>query len=203
MKVVIVDYKMGNVRSVLRSFEKFTNDITISADPQDLKTATHIVLPGVGSFADGMKNLEESGVIPTLIEEVTKNKIPFLGICLGMQLLASVGYEGGKKNGLNLISGHVRKLIPTEKEPVPHVGWNEIHKKFDHPILHEINDGTDFYFVHGYHFLPDDKNNIISITPYLGEVVSIVADGNIIGMQFHPEKSQISGFKIIKNFLEL
>lgn len=203
MKVVIVDYKMGNVRSVLRSFEKFTSNITISADQEDLKTATHIVLPGVGSFSDGMKNLEESGIIPTLIEEVTKNKIPFLGICLGMQLLASIGHEGGEKKGLNLISGHVKKMIPTEKEPVPHVGWNEIHRKSDHSILHEINDGTDFYFVHGYRFLPDDKNHIISTTPYLGEVASIVASNNIIGVQFHPEKSQISGFKIIKNFLEL
>jgi len=203
MKVVIIDYQMGNVRSVLRSFEKFTSNVIVSNNPEDLKTATHIVLPGVGSFTDGMNNLEKSGLITTLKEEVLQNKIPFLGICLGMQLLASIGYEGGEKEGLNLISGKIEKMIPTANEPVPHVGWNEIHKKLDHPILKEISDGADFYFVHSYHFIPDNQKNIVTTTPYLGEFVSIIAENNIIGVQFHPEKSQISGFKIIENFLGL
>lgn len=201
MKVVIIDYQMGNVRSVLRSFEKFVSNVVVSNNPDDLKTATHIVLPGVGSFADGINNLEKSGLIPTLKEEVIQNKIPFLGICLGMQLLASVGYEGGEKKGLDLIQGNVKKMIPQPNEPVPHVGWNEIYKKSDHPILNGINDGTDFYFVHSYHFTPNNQENAIAITPYLGKFVSIVAENNIVGVQFHPEKSQISGFKIIENFL--
>ena len=203
MKVVIIDYQIGNVKSVLRSFEKFTSNVIISDDPKDLKTATHIVLPGVGSFTDGMDNLEKSGLIPTLKEEVLQNKIPFLGLCLGMHLLASIGYEGGERKGLDLISGKVQKMIPSTKEPVPHVGWNELHKKLDHPILKGINDGTDFYFVHSYHFTPDNQRNAVTTTPYLGEFVSIVAENNIIGVQFHPEKSQIAGFKIIENFLEL
>jgi len=203
MKVVIIDYKMGNVRSVARSFEKFTSNVIVSNNPDDLKTATHIVLPGVGSFSDGIDNLEKSGLIPTLKEEVIQNKIPFLGICLGMQLLASIGYEGGEKKGLDLIPGSVKKMIPAINEPVPHVGWNEIHKKSEHPILKGINDNTDFYFVHSYHFIPDDQKNAVTTTSYLGEFVSIVAENNIIGVQFHPEKSQISGFKIIENFLGL
>lgn len=203
MKVVIIDYQMGNVRSVLRSFEKFTNDVVVSGNIEDLKTATHIVLPGVGSFNDGMTNLNKLGITQTLKEEVTQNKIPFLGICLGMQLLATTGHEGGEKEGLNLIPGQVKKMIPTASEPIPHVGWNEIHKKSDHPILKEINDGTDFYFVHSYHFIPQNEKNIIATTPYVGEFTSIIAENNIIGAQFHPEKSQIAGFKIIKNFLEL
>ncbi len=203
MKVVIIDYKIGNIKSVLRSFEKFTKDVVISDNPADLKTATHIVLPGVGSFADCMKSLNESGFIPTLIEEVLQNKIPFLGICVGMQMLATIGLEGGEEKGLNFISGKVQKMIPLKNEPIPHVGWNEIKKQSDHPIMNGINDGTDFYFVHSYHFIPNNKKNIVAITPYAGEVASIVAENNIIGVQFHPEKSQIAGFKIIENFLAL
>ncbi len=153
MKVVIIDYQMGNTKSVLRSFEKFTSDVIISSDPFDLQSATHIVLPGVGSFADGKRHLEEMGIIPSLFHEVGTKKTPFLGICLGMQLLASVGNEVKETAGLNLIPGVVKKLMPTNDMPVPHVGWNEIKIKQNHDLLEGIKDDTDFYFVHSYHFV--------------------------------------------------
>lgn len=201
MKVVIIDYQMGNTKSVLRSFEKFTSDVMISSDPDVIESATHLVLPGVGSFADGKKHLEEMAIIPALIKQVKVNKTPFLGICLGMQLLASKGTEVEEMEGLDLIPGVVKKLIPTAQMPVPHVGWNEIKIRQDHQLLEGVKDDTDFYFVHSYHFDVADSNHIIATTPYTLDVASIIGCDNIVGTQFHPEKSQVSGLKLIKNFL--
>jgi len=203
MKVVIIDYQMGNTKSVLRSFEKFTSDVIISSDSFDLQSATHIVLPGVGSFADGKRHLEEMGIIPSLFHEVGTKKTPFLGICLGMQLLASVGNEVKETAGLNLIPGVVKKLMPTNDMPVPHVGWNEIKIKQNHDLLEGIKDDTDFYFVHSYHFVCDNPECVIATTPYTTDFCSIVGYENIFGTQFHPEKSQVSGLRLIKNFLSL
>lgn len=201
MKVVIIDYQMGNTKSVLRSFEKFTSDVMISSNLSVIESATHLVLPGVGSFADGKKHLEEMEIIPALIEQVKVNKTPFLGICLGMQLLASKGNEVEETLGLDLIPGVVKKLIPTSEMPVPHVGWNEIKIKQNHQLLEGIKDDADFYFVHSYHFDVANPDNIIAATPYTVDIASIIGCDNIVGTQFHPEKSQVSGLKLIKNFL--
>lgn len=202
MSVVIIDYGLSNLGSIFRSFEECGAQVAVSKEPSDLATASHIVLPGVGSFCDGMRNITEQGWVEPLKTEVLQNKIPLLGICLGMQIMAESGTEGGTSPGLGLIPGQVRKLPRQEGERIPHVGWNEIQKRGDHPILNSVSDRANFYFVHSYHFVTDDEN-IIATTPYAGGFVSIIARDNIIGTQFHPEKSQSEGFQVIRNFLEL
>ena len=204
MSVHIIDYGMGNLLSVQRAFEKCGADVKITENPEDLYSATHIVLPGVGAFADGMNNLIRGNWQKVLNEIVEKKQIPLLGICLGMQLLATYGYEGGKIEGLNYIPGKIVKLEPKEAfERVPHVGWNEIKIINDNELLEGIKDNTDFYFVHSYKYVEDDKNNAICKTDYCGEFTSVVYKDNVWGVQFHPEKSQKAGFKLIKNFLSL
>jgi glutamine amidotransferase len=202
MEVAIVDTGLCNLGSIFRSFEECGARTVVSKSPSDLKSATHIVLPGVGSFADGMRNLREQGWVEPLQEEVLGNGIPLLGVCLGMQLLAEWGLESGETRGLGFIKGHVDKLKKRSDERIPHMGWNEIEKKQEHPILNGIQPGTNFYFVHSYCFLPQDEDRTIATTPYAGGFTSIVGEKNWIGVQFHPEKSQTAGFQIIRNFLE-
>lgn len=199
---LIIDYGLGNLQSVKRAFEECGADAFISDNPDDLKHATHIVLPGVGAFNDGMANLTRNGWTEAIRSEVLDAGIPLLGICLGMQLLARKGLEGGETNGLDLIPGIVEKLTPdTAGTRIPHVGWNEIYPSETHPLLNGIAYGTDFYFVHSYHFVLDNMQDAIAVTPYCGRFVSAIARGNVHGVQFHPEKSQKYGFQIIRNFL--
>ena len=204
MSVVIVDYGMSNLNSIQRALEECGAQNPIAIDnPRELRTADRIVLPGVGAFGDGIEHLKAQGWIEVIREEVLENKIPLLGICLGMQLLASKGFESGQHDGLDLIPGNVKKLEPIgENEKIPHVGWNEVHYNRDNHLFNGIPDGRDFYFVHSYHFVPDDPKDIIGTTPYCGGVVSAVNRGNVFGTQFHPEKSIPSGFDLIKNFLD-
>ncbi|HBR18402.1 MAG TPA: imidazole glycerol phosphate synthase subunit HisH [Deltaproteobacteria bacterium] len=204
MAVLIIDYGMGNLSSVKRAFEECGADAFISEKPEDLKSATHVILPGVGAFRDGIANLTERGWIPEIKEAVLNDGIPFLGICLGMQLLADSGVEGGDSQGLGLIPGDVRLLEPDSIEVrVPHVGWNEIHKTRQHALLEGIPDGTDFYFVHSYHLVPTKSDYIMATTPYCGTFVSAVVLDNVFGVQFHPEKSSRPGFQLISNFLKI
>lgn len=204
METVIIDYGMGNLLSVQRAFEKCGSDAVISDNPLDLREAEHIVLPGVGAFPDAMKNLKSEGWVQELNRAVLEKETPFLGICLGMQLLADIGYEGTICKGLGYIPGEVVLFEKTEQnERIPHVGWNEIVKIQDIPLLDEIEDKTNFYFVHSYHFVPKNIDYVAALTPYCGEFVSIVTNYNIVGTQFHPEKSQKAGFKLIKNFLAM
>ena len=204
MSVVIVDYGMSNMNSIQRALEECGAPNPIATDnPKDIRTADRIVLPGVGAFGDGIEHLKAQGWIEVIREEVLENKIPLLGICLGMQLLASKGFESGQHDGLDLIPGNVKKLEPVEEnEKIPHVGWNEVHYSRDNHLFNGIPDGRDFYFVHSYHFVPDDPKDIIGTTPYCGGVVSAINRGNVFGTQFHPEKSIPSGFELIKNFLD-
>lgn len=203
MTVVIVDYGMSNLGSLRRSFEECGAEVVVADDPAALQSSTHIVLPGVGAFADGMKNLHERGWVEALRTEVGQYGIPLLGICLGMQLLAEKGVEGGETEGLGFIKGTVVKIQSSKKERVPHIGWNEIYRSHGQPaILQGIPDGSDFYFAHSYCFNADDPQNIMAITPYAGGVTSVVTHNNICGTQFHPEKSQVSGFQVMKNFLK-
>lgn len=200
MKVLVIDYGMGNLGSVKRSLEECGAEVLVSEDLNDLKHATHAVLPGVGAFRDGMTNLERNKWIP-VIRDAAHDGIPILGICLGMQLLADTGSEGGKTPGLGLVSGRVERLVP-QKERIPHMGWNEVYQSQKSMLFNHIPNGTDFYFVHSYHFIPTDKAHILSTTPYCDGFVSAVGSKNIFGVQFHPEKSSKPGFQLFRNFLE-
>lgn len=203
MNVIIIDYGMGNLGSVQRALEQCSARCAISSNPEDLTNATHIILPGVGAFSEGMNQIHQRGWFTAIREAVFQNSMPLLGICLGMQLLADIGDEGGKTSGLSLIPGEVCLLQPqSPKERIPHVGWNEIVKSGTNPIFNDIPDGSDFYFVHSYHFKVVNPQNIIATTAYCGEFSSAVSAGNVFGVQFHPEKSQRSGFQLLRNFLK-
>lgn len=204
MSTLIIDYGMGNLLSVKRAFEKCRADVFISDNPEDVFKVDRIILPGVGAFKDGMNNLQKRGWADQIRKAVIDNEVPFLGICLGMQLLADKGFEVDETEGLGLIKGEVRLLKSEDrKEKIPHVGWNEIEIINDSSLFKGINDKTDFYFVHSYEFITDSNENILTKTPYCGGFVSSVGNKNIYGVQFHPEKSQKAGFKIIENFLSL
>ena len=206
MKVVVIDYGMSNLGSIKNALSECGGeDIIVADDPKELASATHIILPGVGAFADGMFNLKHFGWISPIRKCALEQKTPFLGICLGMQLMASKGYEGGETEGLGLIKGSVDRLVPkSSKERIPHVGWNEVYTEKKSFLFDNILPGTDYYFVHSYHFIPLSDKNILTTTPYCGKFVSsIIGGNNIFGTQFHPEKSQRPGFQLLKNFLEL
>lgn len=196
--VVIVDYAMGNVASVLKVFRKLGAPVALSRDPAVFAQATHIVLPGVGAFGAGMQNLKDFGLINILQRKVVEEKLPFLGICLGMQLLAEVGYEYGTHEGLGWIQGSVRKL--TGRERLPHIGWNDITIANDDVLLKNLPD-LNAYFVHSYHLQCDEQGIVTSTCTYGERFVATIHKGNIFGTQFHPEKSQLLGIQVIKNFL--
>lgn len=201
--VAIIDYDAGNMDSVKRAVEECGGEALITKNPQDLNECSHIILPGVGVFKEGIKRLRNIGMEEALREQVLQNKIPFLGICLGMQLLASRGTEGGDIEGLGFIQGEVIKLVSKKSERIPHIGWNNVVFKEKIKIFKGIDSEKDFYFVHSYHFIPSNKEDIVAVTPYCGEFVSAVAKDNIFGVQFHPEKSQVVGFQLLKNFLSI
>ncbi|MDD4138174.1 MAG: imidazole glycerol phosphate synthase subunit HisH [Methanoregula sp.] len=204
MKVTIIDYGMGNLQSIAMALGHWNATVTISGNPDEIFSAEKLILPGVGAFGDGMQNLRSSGLDRVIREAVLESKIPLLGICLGMQLLADTGVEGGVIPGLGLIPGEVKKLVPVKDgERIPHIGWNEVHQVKKDPIFARIPDDSDFYFVHSYHFEPEFSRSIIGRTPYCGTFVSAVNEDNIRGVQFHPEKSSILGLALIKNFLSL
>lgn len=204
METAIIDYGMGNLLSVQRAFEKCGSEAVIIDNPLELRNVERIVLPGVGAFPDAMANLQEGCWIEELNRAVLQKETPILGICLGMQLLASKGFEGCECCGLDYIPGEVVLLKAKEEgERIPHVGWNEIEKMKDSGLLEDIPEGTNFYFVHSYHFRAERPEDIICQTAYCGGFVSVVGRANIVGTQFHPEKSQKAGFRLIKNFLKM
>lgn len=204
MSVLIIDYKMGNIGSVAKAVELCGKKPLISDSPHLLEKATHIILPGVGAFQKGMESLKEQHWTEPLKEKIIEAKIPFLGICLGMQILADKSFENGEHEGLGIISGTIEKLKPqTRDELVPHMGWNEIIIQKDSPLLKNVENKSDVYFVHSYHFLCENSENVICKTPYCGEIVSMIQNDNVFGMQFHPEKSAKTGFQILENFLNL
>lgn len=210
MKTVIIDYGSGNLRSAekstVRAAQDLEMDVFVSSLPDDVKTADRIILPGVGAFADCMDGLGSlDGMREALEEAVIKSGKPFLGICVGMQLLADVGVEHGSTKGLGWIKGTVEKLSVKNDQflKVPHMGWNDIKlDKPSHPILGGIENGDHAYFVHSYQFNATDNDNIIAHVDYGGDVAAIIGRDNIVGTQFHPEKSQDVGLKLIENFLK-
>lgn len=203
-KVAIVNYGMGNLDSVARAVEECGGDPLITQEAADFAVANFVILPGVGSFAMAMKNIRERHLDAILQEQVVEGGIPFLGICLGMQILATRGWEGGETPGLGWIQGEVRRLVPPGPEiRIPHVGWNEVHPQQPTALFQDIPSGKDFYFVHSYHFVCDRPENVLAVTPYCGQFTAAIAQDNIFGVQFHPEKSQRPGFQVLKNFLAL
>ncbi len=209
--IAIVDYGMGNLKSVVNAFHAIGEQVQVTSSPADLEAASGIVLPGVGAFEEGMNNLREAGFLPALNREVQEKKKPFLGICLGMQFLAedSDEYrvhpsgERGQCRGFGWIQGHVVPLETHDKRfKVPHMGWNNLEIKQTAPLYEKLPEAPIFYFVHGYHFQPRNHAVISAVCRHGVEVVASVQQGNLFGVQFHPEKSQQVGLHVLKNFVQ-
>ena len=200
--VCILDYGSGNVKSVYNIFNFLGYNVTISNKKNIIKDCTHIVLPGVGAFESSMEKIKNLIPFDTLENQVIKNGKPFLGICLGMQVLATHGTEFKKCDGFGWIDGSV-DLIKTDNQPVPHIGWNEVKNVNNNNLLVGLETINDFYFVHSYVFNPHKNSNIGGITTYENDFVSCVQKNNIYGVQFHPEKSQKAGQLLIKNFMNI
>jgi glutamine amidotransferase len=203
-RVAVVNYGMGNLDSVVRAFEECGANVVVAGEPSGLETATHLVLPGVGAFGDGMRHIRERGFDTALREQALERRIPLLGLCLGMQLLAERGEEHGDHAGLGLIPGTVVRLRPTTpEERVPHVGWNDVEVARPTALLGGLESGANFYFVHSYHMECRDDAHVLGRTPYCGTVASVVGRDHVFGVQFHPEKSQRAGFRLLRNFLAM
>ncbi len=190
---------MGNLRSVEKALEKVGADVEVTRDPGAVRRADAMVLPGVGAFGDAMDNLRKRGLVEVIREEAAAGK-PFLGICLGLDLVFEESEEHGLHEGLGLLPGRV-ELLPT-KLKVPHIGWNQVRIEKESPLLADVEDGTFFYFVHSYAVVPDREADILCTTEYGCRFVSAVEHENIAAFQFHPEKSSAPGLSILRNFAE-
>ncbi len=231
MKIAVIDYGSGNIASVVNaiSLVKKDNEIIVSSKPSDIRAANQLILPGVSAFDDCMNGLKSvTGLVEEIRKQTLVEKKPFLGICVGMQVLASIGYENGECSGLGFINGKVEKITgenfnpnPSSESPrsshlsqdrgnskdgfglkIPHMGWNElVIKPNKHPLLKDINQGEHFYFANSYHFICQNENNVLAQVEYGTKLTAIVVKENICGVQFHPEKSGEAGLKLLKNFL--
>lgn len=210
MKTVIIDYGSGNLRSAEKSTVRAARDagldmdVVVTSSIEEVLSADRIILPGVGAFADCMSGLKAlDGMIDTLEELVLNQGKPFLGICVGMQLLADAGLEHGRTKGLGWIGGTVEMIDVNDPAlKVPHMGWNNLNLDSDHPVLKGIESGDHAYFVHSYHFKTADKLNTLAHVDYSAKITAMIGRDNIIGTQFHPEKSQSMGLKLLENFLK-
>ena len=200
-KIVIVDYGMGNLRNVQKAFEKIGSEARLTRNKNEIGRASAIVLPGVGAFKDCVENLEKYGLVEPLLRSIEKGK-PYLGICLGLQILFSESEEFGSHKGLDLIKGKVVRFVPDPEHKVPHMGWNTIEKEKEGPMLQGIERGDFFYFVHSYYVIPDKTQWISSFTTYGKPFVSSIWKENLFATQFHPEKSQQKGLRILENFVK-
>ena len=208
MNVTIVDYNSGNISSVINSFKEVAKDkvnIKVTSDLNEIKSSDKVVLPGQGSFkscVDALNNI--NGLVDTLNEFAIGNKKLLLGICVGLQMFADIGYEETETKGLGWISGKVSKIDNKNgKYKLPHIGWNQINIVKESKIYKNIENNSHMYFVHSYEFIPNDKNVISATTDYSSNIVCSVEKGNIYGTQFHPEKSEKTGLKVIQNFINL
>lgn len=208
--IAVIDYGSGNLRSVVNAVRAAASDLGTShevmlvTNGDELAQADFVILPGVGHFADCRANLAQATGLEEALQEVVQKKgRPFLGICVGMQMLADTGYEGEAITGLSWIHGDVRKLEPTDKAlKIPHMGWNSLISCQAHPVTSQMSDEAQVYFVHSYHFLAASKDNIVATTHYGQDVTAVIAKDNIIGTQFHPEKSQKEGQAFLRGFLQ-
>ena len=210
MIVAIVDYGSGNLRSAAKAFERAAAESVVAAEikvtsvPEVIAGADRVVLPGVGAFADCRRGLAAvSGLEQALNESVMARARPFLGICVGMQLMADSGLEFETVDGLGWIGGQVVAMEPADRAlKIPHMGWNEIEPRGAHPLLAGLSARPHAYFVHSYHFRVSDPDDLVAVTDYGGPLAAVVGHGNIAGTQFHPEKSQQAGLRLISNFLQ-
>ena len=200
--ITVVDYGMGNLRSVAKALEKVGLDIKVSSNPEDIKTSKAIVVPGVGAFGDAVHNLKRLNLFNEIKNHIEEGK-PYLGICLGLQLLFEYGYEFGSHKGLGVFKGKVVRFEEKEGYKIPHMGWNQIHKKKESKMFSGIDEGEFFYFVHSFYAIPEEEGIISSTTDYITDFCSAVEKDNVWAVQFHPEKSQKIGLKLLSNFKEL
>lgn len=197
--IAIIDYGMGNLRSVSKAFEAVGHQAIVTRDAQVIGNASHVVLPGVGAFGDCMANIERYGLVEPIHASIQSGK-PFLGICLGLQVLFTESEEFGPHKGLDIIPGKVRRFAVGAGLKVPHIGWNQVDLQQACPLFDGIADGADWYFVHSYFVDPREKQLAASTTTYGAPFVSSIWKDNIVACQFHPEKSQAVGLRLIKNF---
>jgi imidazole glycerol-phosphate synthase subunit HisH len=197
--IAIIDYGMGNLRSVSKAFEAVGHQAVVTRDARLIGNASHVVLPGVGAFGDCMANIEQYGLVEPIRASIQSGK-PFLGICLGLQVLFSESEEFGLHKGLDIIPGKVRRFAADPALKVPHIGWNQVHLQRSCPLFDGIADGAEWYFVHSYFVEPGDKHVAATRTTYGIPFVSCVWKDNVVACQFHPEKSQAVGLRLIKNF---
>lgn len=198
--VAIVDYGIGNLRSVQKGFERVGHRAIITSNPEDVARAERVVLPGVGAFGDAMASLHRAGMAEPVLKAISEDR-PFLGICVGLQMLFTESEELGNHQGLDVIPGRVRRF--PEGERIPQIGWNQIRLRRDLPLLSGIPDGSFFYFVHSFFVQPADTDDEVAATDYGIDYTSIACRNNTFGVQFHPEKSQDLGLRLLKNFAEL
>lgn len=201
MRVLVVDYGSGNLRSAAKALQCVGAEVRVSGEAADVARASRIVLPGVGAFADCRRGLLALPGMVEALNRAVEGGRPFLGICVGMQLMATRGHEHGTHDGLGWIAGEVLPIEPLGPLKVPHMGWNDLSFRRDHPVFAGLDDGTHVYFVHGYHFRPADPTTCVAFTDYGGPLAAAVARDNLLGTQFHPEKSQEAGLKILANFI--
>lgn len=198
--IVIIDYGMGNIASVKNALDFLKLDSRISSAREDLEKATHLILPGVGAFAEGMRRLKDYNLVDVLKEEVVSGKKPFLGICLGMQLMAERGQEGGEHSGLGWIQGVVKRLQVDEKQyRIPHIGWNDVLPENNMRLFMNTEPNT-FYFVHSFHLELGERGVRVATTEYGEKFTASIEKENLFGVQFHPERSQKSGLRVLENF---
>lgn len=200
MSIAVVDYGAGNLASVVNALERLGARVQVTRDPAVIRRADGVIVPGVGAAEDTMAHLRRHGLIPVVLETI-RSGTPYLGICMGMQVLLSVSYEGGEHRCLDVISGSVQRL--PDGQPIPHMGWNAVWQRQTHPLFRDIPDGADFYFVHSYYVVPDDRCWVAGETDYGVRFTSVVACGNVMGTQFHPEKSGRWGLRLLSNFVSL
>jgi len=202
--IAIVDYDMANLRSVQKAFEHVGHPAQIISRPEQIDAADRIVLPGVGAFGDAVKTLRDRELAPAVLRHIQRGK-PFLGICLGLQMLFDVGYEDGEHQGLGVFGGSCVRfdVDRTQGLKVPHMGWNQLLTKRPSPLLRDLPEAANVYFVHGYFVKPSDAGVVATTTDYGGEFVSSLWRDNVVATQFHPEKSQSVGLTMLKNFAEM
>jgi glutamine amidotransferase len=194
----VLDYGAGNLRSVVHAINRLGFDPVVTSDPEDVRRADRVILPGVGAAGCTVASLEKNGLGQAIGEYIAAGK-PFLGVCIGLQVLLSYTQEGSGSNCLGIVAGQVKKLPPGLK--IPHMGWNQVHQKKPHPIFKGIPEGANFYFVHSYYVEPEDEGMVAGETEYGVRFCSVLARGNLVATQFHPEKSGETGLKIYENFL--
>ncbi len=204
MSVAIIDYGMANLRSVQKAFEQVGCAAQIISRPEEIDRAEKVVLPGVGAFKDAVATLRQKELAGPIVRHIEKGK-PFLGICLGLQMLFDVGYEDGEHRGLGVLRGKCVRFDVDETLglKVPHMGWNQLRVRSRSPLLNDLPDDANVYFVHGYHVVPEDETIIATTTAYGRPFVSSIWRGNLLATQFHPEKSQKVGLKMLENFARL